>query len=110
MSSENLITVSFPGAGWPRAAEPLPLLSTDPLRLDADGTAWLIEGGSVDLFAVAAADGGATGPRHPLWSVQGGELLLAMPPVSGLAIIAVGRLDSTARPLGPADLAAFAPE
>src|SRR5579872_3241711 len=108
-----MATRTAPAAATPigRIRPPrLELDATAPLRLDTGiGGGWLIEQGTVDLFAVGLADGRPRGARLPLCSFAAGELLLALPPVDAHAVIAVGRLGTAVSPLRSEDLAAWPP-
>lgn len=66
-------------------------LGSSPLALDGADGAFLVEKGSVDVFAVPSSDG-RRGPRRHLFSAEAGDLLPAAPRPKGASfgLIAVG--------------------
>ncbi|HEY8029431.1 MAG TPA: NHLP bacteriocin export ABC transporter permease/ATPase subunit [Gaiellaceae bacterium] len=74
-------------------ATPTPLPANRPLHLDDPGTAWLLESGRVQVFAVRP---GGRSARLPLFTVGSGELLLPPPAGGDVELIAVGLVDDTA--------------
>lgn len=86
----------------------LALTASAPLRIDGRnaGDGWLIEGGEVDLFVVALADG-TPGARYPLGTFRCGEWLLPLPGKPGQHVIAVGSGDAAVRCLSATDIAAW---
>lgn len=113
MARRTSPTAATPLSQFRRAT--LELDATAPLRLDidtdtdVDGAGWLIERGAVDLFVVVLADGRPHGARLPVCSVTAGQLLLALPPGNGHAVIAVGRLGTVINPLAWDDVSAWPP-
>jgi len=72
------------------------------LTLDDPQTVWLIESGSLALFAVAVKDGVAEGARRYLFSVADGEALFGMTPDDKpYRIIAVSVTQAIVRKLTP---------
>ncbi|HEY2073628.1 MAG TPA: NHLP bacteriocin export ABC transporter permease/ATPase subunit [Gaiellaceae bacterium] len=72
---------------------PTPLRANRPLPLDDPGTAWLLESGRVQVFAVRP---GGRSARLPLFTVGPGGLLFPPPAGCEVELIAVGLLDDTA--------------
>jgi len=88
----------------------LPLDAAAPLRIDGDGSGWLVESGEVDLFVVALADGEPAGSRFPLCSIAAGELILTLPATDDHTVIAVGHLNTAVTRLSRDGIAAWPPE
>jgi NHLM bacteriocin system ABC transporter ATP-binding protein len=91
-----------------RELEELRLEGNAPLPLDASETVWLVEQGTVEVFAVSFAgpSGEETaGPRTHLCTAAAGEILcgVARTP-GGLGLLAVGHPGTSLRRLGPARL------
>src|SRR5271170_2106944 len=86
------------------------LSAAAPLRLNGESGGWLVEGGQVDLFAVALADDEPSGARYPVCSIAPGELIWSFPWSANSAVIAVGRLDTAVTRLSTDDLAAWSPD
>ena len=62
-----------------------------PFLLDDRQKVWLVVSGQVDVFAVQAEAGQATGPRRYLFSATAGQILLGMNPDNrGMDLLAVG--------------------
>lgn len=78
-------------------AETLELSGNKPfLLIDPDGV-WVIESGSIDVFASRLESGKPEGPRTYLFSVAAGEALFGAAPADGLGLIAIGVLGARAR-------------
>jgi len=52
------------------------------LQLTDPATAWWVEHGTIDVFAVPAVDGAPAGAREHLYRVESGQLLFGMDPVA----------------------------
>jgi ATP-binding cassette subfamily C protein len=81
----------------------------NPLDLGTTGSAWLIETGTVDVFAVPLEDGKPAGPRSHLYRAAAGQLLLGLgegsaPTRTALTLVAVGLPDTRLLELPPARL------
>ena len=78
----------FDGSGRPIRVE-----ANSPLLLQDSASVSLVADGSVEIFAVAVADGAVVGARHHLATVKAGEILFEIGPAraeSGLHLLAVG--------------------
>jgi NHLM bacteriocin system ABC transporter ATP-binding protein len=85
-------------------ADPVPLPANRPLPLDDPETAWLLDSGRAQIFAVHAAGRAA---RLPLFTVEEGALLLPPPRGGEVVLTAVGLDDATAaRPVPLAEVRA----
>lgn len=54
-------------------------MSNSPIDGGDPNRAWIVLRGAVDVFAVRREDGGRDGPRHPLFRVGRGEVILGVP-------------------------------
>lgn len=82
------------------AGEPLELASNRPLHLSPGGTAWWIESGTVEVFAVQTERGGVDGPRTHLATLEKGEVLFGVGEGGHrLALVGVGHPGTRLRPL-----------
>jgi ATP-binding cassette subfamily C protein len=82
-----------------------PLEGNTPLLLNDPGKVWIVETGSVDLFAVQLADGGLASARHHVVTAAPGAVLFGLDtPGSGIALLAVGTVGTTIRTLARDDL------
>jgi len=70
------------------AQPPRPVRAAEPLRLDDPATAWLVEDGEVQVFALPR--GSQRAARTPLFAVEAGGLLLAPPGAAPVALLAAG--------------------
>ncbi|WP_159996404.1 ATP-binding cassette domain-containing protein [Roseomonas sp. 18066] len=95
----------------PPPPDALDLVAHAPLRLDDPDARWIIEAGSVALFALRAPRAPATqGTRHYLGSVAAGGLLCGLGlDLAGTTVIAIGGAGTRLRPLPPEALAALDP-
>lgn len=87
-------------------ANPLPptireLAGSEPLRLERQDAAWVVESGRVALFAVTPGPDGAHGPRRFCFEVERGGVLFGFPTSSRVAIVAVGLEPAVLRRLSP---------
>ncbi|WP_408887440.1 hypothetical protein, partial [Teichococcus deserti] len=95
----------------PTPPEAFSLPAHAPLRLDDPEARWIVEAGSVALFALRAALPPATeGTRHYLGSIAEGGLVCGLgTDLAGTSAIAVGAGGTRLRPLPPGALAALDP-
>ncbi len=64
----------------------------EPLRVDDPDTAWWVEAGTIDVFAVPADEGKLAGAREHLYRVEAGQVFFGMDPAAigaGWSMIAV---------------------
>jgi ATP-binding cassette subfamily C protein len=88
-------------AGMTANGEEVRLGGNAPLALDSEGAVWLVEEGTVDVFAVPR-DG--TGPRTHLCTVGQGQAVCAAPlDGHGLGLLAVGHSGTRLRRLDASD-------
>ena len=76
-----------------REAERLAVSAREPFQLDDPTLAWLVETGTVEMFAVPARDGGSAGPRSHLFTATAGDLLFGLgagPGDDAVALVGVG--------------------
>lgn len=77
---------------------PIEVAGNRPLRLDGEDAAFLVESGSVDVFAVAAAKGELLGARRRLFRVETGAACFGTAGGDGgPALLAVGGLGTKVR-------------
>jgi hypothetical protein len=92
-----------PPRGGP-PAEPIELGANAPLRLDDANAAWIVEAGTVEVFAVPR---GATGPRTHVATIPEGGLVRGAAPEDGeeggLSLLAVGHPETWLRRLAAAE-------
>ncbi len=99
-----------PGAGLAEiagslAGEPVPCDGNRPLRLDDENTAWIVEHGVVDVFAVEfQEDRTASAFKHMIRTVQGRLLFGQNVDGSGLGLVAKGLPGAVLRPAPLAEL------
>jgi len=74
-------------------AERLEVSGREPFQLDDPARVWLVEAGTVEVFAVQARDGRSAGPRSHLCSATAGDLLFGLDPGrrgNAVTLVAVG--------------------
>src|SRR5215210_2119028 len=80
------------------------LAGNAPLPLDSGRDVWLVEEGTVEVFAVPRE---GSGPRTHLWTATAGQMLCGLDPEKdghGLGLLAVGHPGTRLRPLSEAEL------
>ncbi len=84
----------------------VPTGANAPLPLEDPATAWLVEKGRLEVFAVRFRDGRPEGPRHHLFTVGAAELVLGVEPAwaGEVGLLAVGSPDSVVNRLPVAEL------
>ena len=74
-------------------AELLELSGNRPFLLTEADAVWVVESGSIDVFASRLEAGRPEGPRTYLFSARAGEALFGAAPADGLGLIAIGVLE-----------------
>jgi|WetSurMetagenome_2_1015567.scaffolds.fasta_scaffold12261_2 NHLM bacteriocin system ABC transporter ATP-binding protein len=69
------------------AGDPEEIAGTEPFRIDRPGKAWVVEAGSVDIFAVPSAPGRLVGARRQVLRVREGEGMFGIAPPSGFSAV-----------------------
>jgi ATP-binding cassette subfamily C protein len=71
--------------------------------MNEPGAVWVVDEGSVDVFAVRMDAGGPAGPRTYLFSARAGEALFGAAPEHGCCLIGFGSPGARARRLAPGE-------
>ncbi len=91
--------------------EPIPCAGNQPLRLDDSTTVWIVESGTVDVFAVEFQEDRTASMYKHMIRAQRGRLLFGQSDGnSGLGLLAKGLPGSALRPIGITDLLERLPE
>ncbi|MBD0282208.1 MAG: NHLP bacteriocin export ABC transporter permease/ATPase subunit [Thermoleophilaceae bacterium] len=88
-----------------RSPEVRELEGRTPFLLDQPDVGWVVRSGRVDVFAVEVVGGEAAGRRHPLCSVEPGDLLVGVEPTAEFAVLGVGVAPTTVERIALAEVA-----